>query len=68
VKQKEDGENKYYCSATVYFYASQEAYESKRIPVEGKDLYRDIDIEGNIVEQMYSYLKEQEYIAEAEDC
>jgi hypothetical protein len=56
------------CSATVYFYANQEAYEANKVPVEGKGLYREVDLKENILEQMYNYLKEQEYITESEDC
>ena len=68
VKQGTETGNSYKLSANACIYASKAAYDAGKIPVEGFSVVCDLDLTGNVLEQGYAKLKQNERLSEIIDC
>jgi len=56
-KIKSEGVNSYKVGANACVYASKDAYNTGKIPVEGFSVICDLDLTKNVLEQLYLELK-----------
>ena len=58
----------YRLGANACVYASKEAYDAGKIPIEGFSVVCEIDLEQNLYEQGYTALKQNPRLSEIVDC
>jgi hypothetical protein len=68
IKDKTEDGNSYSLAGCAYVYASKEAYDTGKIPLEGFAVTCDLDLEINPLTQAYAVLSQNERLENVEEC